>query len=474
MSRHKRTFGTVTARRKGLGAAFRGVLLACFVLDLLPVKTFADEATLGEASASSSVRGLGGPFAKTLEAIVEAETLFPNLKRQLEKLSPFFRDTHATLNTRTYYFDREFRSLGKQSEAWAIGGSVDYETGWYRDWLSFGAGYYQSEKLLGEEDRGGTLLLAPGQEGIAVVGKAYAKLKCRDHQAVLYRQELNVPYVNKQDSRMIPNTFEAYKLKGAVHDVPVAGTFHYILGYVDEVKQRNADRFISMSEAAGVAGKDRGLVMAGAAVQPHDDLIFGAINHFVDDTLNIFYTEADYHCPLTEELGLRFQGQFTHQQSVGDDLLTDSDFETWVLGGRVAASYQGLILKAAFSTTDDEQKIRSPFGSYPGYISLMQKDFNRADEDAWLVGASYDFGQVGLEGLSFFTSYAEGLNARDGDDGSALSDQREFDITADYRIREGVLKNLWLRARWSTLDLAGEDRNTDDFRVIVNYEIPIL
>ena len=78
----------------------------------------------------------------------------------------------------------------------------------------------------------------------------------------------------------------------------------------------------------------------------------------------------------------------------------DGEFDTYVFGGNAAASYQGAILSLAFSTTGSGSDIRSPYGSYPGYISLMLRDFNRADEDAWLVGLSYNLKFLGLDGLS--------------------------------------------------------------------------
>lgn len=463
-----RGFGRVAVRATPRRAA------CCILLAVTAAASVhAQEATLGEAPAPSSVRYMSGPFAKALEDRVEAEVLFPRWKHRLEQRAPFLRDTRATLRPRTYYYDRRFPD-DVRSEAWAIGGAIEYQRGWYRDRLSVGFAYYHSDKLLGDEDRGGTLLLAPGQEGYNVFGEAYAALRYGGHEATLYRQALDLPYVNRQDSRMTPNTFEAYRVEGRTEQVPVAGTVRYGLGYVDEIKRRNTDTFVSMSEAAGVEGADRGLVLAGVAVQPDENLLIGAINHFVDDTLNIFYTEADHHHMPIEGVDIRYQGQFTHQQSVGDDLLTGSDFATWVLGGRVATSYRGAILQVAFSTTDTGERIRSPYGAYPGYISLMQSDFNFAGMDAWLVGASFDFRTLGLTGLSMFANYAEGKNAIDAGDGSSLPDQREFNVTGDYRIEEGWLRGLWFRVRWSRLDFAGENQVTDELRAIVNYEIPLL
>jgi hypothetical protein len=447
--------------------------LACVAVGLSfpPLVVLAQEATLGEEPAPDSVLGLHGPFARAFQERVRAETMFPCLKNALEKQDPFWSETEAVLKARTYFFDRE-RSDGTQSEAWAFGGMVDVRSGWFQEWLSIGLGYAQSEKVSGDRDKDGTLLLAPGQQGFEVLAKAYATLQYGDHKAVLYRQDLNLPYVNRQHSRMIPNTFEAYKAAGHWDNVPAAGRIRYLLGYVDSIKGRNADTFTSMSRAAGASGGDRGLVMSGIAIEPTEDILLGAINHFVDDSLNIFYSEADWKLDRADELGIRAQLQHTHQQSVGEDRLGEGEFETQVLGARLSTSLKGLLLKAAVSTTDSEAAIRSPFGSYPGFISLMQKDFNRAGEDAWLLGAVYSLDRVGLDGVRLVVNYAEGVDAQDA--AGALPDEREFNVTADWRPEKGFLKNIWLRVRWSALDLEGESRNTDEFRVVLNYEIPIL
>jgi predicted porin len=105
----------------------------------------------------------------------------------------------------------------------------------------------------------------------------------------------------------------------------------------------------------------------------------------------------------------------------------------------------------------------------------MIKSFNRADEDAWLIGASYDFERIGAPGLSSFVNYARGYTPDSGS--NASPDQWEFDITVDYRFQSKLLKGLWLRARAAFVDqdntVAGAS-DVDDIRVILNYDLPIL
>jgi hypothetical protein len=135
-------------------------------------------------------------------------------------------------------------------------------------------------------------------------------------------------------------------------------------GYLDKMKPRNDDEFISMSQAAGFEGPDHGMFFGGFRFSPSENFNIGATNYFVEDTINIAYTEADFVHSFSDDLAIRMRAQFTHQRSVGDDDLTGSSFDTWVLGGRIALSYRHFTLSLAVTTTDAESEIRSPYGSY--------------------------------------------------------------------------------------------------------------
>ncbi len=138
----------------------------------------------------------------------------------------------------------------------------------------------------------------------------------------------------------------------------------------------------------------------------------------------------------------------------------------------MALSYRHFTLSLAFTTTDSEMEIQSPYGSYPGFVSLMRRDFNRAGEDAWQVGIAYDFARLGLDGLSAFANYAEGYGARDSETRESLPNEREFNVTADFKPNLGFLDGLWLRLRGAVVEKGGH--TSTDLRVIFNYAIPLL
>jgi hypothetical protein len=146
-------------------------------------------------------------------------------------------------------------------------------------------------------------------------------------------------------NRMTPNTFEAYRINRKYAWVQFGA------GYVAQIKPRNDNEFTSMSEQAGAPpGRERGMIAAGIRFTPLKGLSFGAINYYVPDTWNIFYTEGNYTWPLTDELALKLQGQFTEQGSVGGDNLI-GNFDTRVGGAQASLSYRNAVFRMAFSTS---------------------------------------------------------------------------------------------------------------------------
>jgi hypothetical protein len=129
------------------------------------------------------------------------------------------------------------------------------------------------------------------------------------------------------------------------------------------------------------------------------------------------------------------------------------------------------VFRLGFSITGSKGTLFNKFGSSPSYVRLMQRSFNRAGERAILVSASYDFSRIGVDGLSVIVNFVAGFSGE-------LRDQhrrsQEVDATIDYRVKEGLLKNFWLRIRGSLLSEQGSNRNGTDVRLILRYDIPVI
>jgi hypothetical protein len=453
-----------------LACGVRGTIVACEAVCTLALvlfatpSSFAGEQELEDAPPPTSIGEMAGALERAYQEPEVRPSLFPWIGEQAKDLTPFLADTKLYLRYRSYYFRRD-RTSGQLSEAWAMGGSLYYHSGWFKELFAAELEGFTSQPIVAPDDRPGTLLLKePDQRGYTVLGVANGKLRYRDFVLSGYRQKLHLPFLNQQDSRMTPNTFEAAKF--AKEDGPL----RFAAGYAWKFKRRNGDDFVSFSKEVGVS-KTRGAAFGSLFWEVNDDFNLGATGFIVPDLLATIYGETAYDLTLWDAVDFRFDAQFTHQHTVGKELLAGPGFETWNVGLRTSASWGGALLQLAFAITGDERRIESFYGSNPSYIGLMHRTFNQADEKALLVSLAYDFSRFGIPDLSAVANFAQGW---DGVVAGVRGDAREIDLTVDYRVGRGRLESLWLRLRASWLDEEAAPHDGTDFRVILRYELPVI
>src|SRR5205814_4550711 len=251
------------------------------------------------------------------------------------------KDTKFEFNLRTFYFDRSDFS-GAEKQAWAIGGWVGVKTGYFLDHIAFGATLYTSNPIYAPDDRDGTTLLAPGQNGYTILGEFYAELRIvKDVGITVGAKGYDTPFISSNDNRMLPNTFEAVVLQGRYEfgdsssgaDVTSDGiglskdgksvavpsptpaaevaAIKYGLGYFDQIKERNENEFISMAKDAG-ADVNRGVWAAGAQYEKGKFSI-GAIEYYCADVINIAYAQTGFQIPLSDDVRLKLAAQYTDE-----------------------------------------------------------------------------------------------------------------------------------------------------------------
>ena len=416
------------------------------------------------------------PIERSFLERIPRPGLFPWMKEQLKDTDPFFRDTKLDVNLRTYYFYRDNypNTTPQTNEAWAIGGALSYKSGWFLNHFGLGAVLYTSQPLYAPDDRDGTQLLHTGQEGYTVLGQLYGRVKVIENNFVnLYRYEYNTPFINKDDGRMTPKTFEGYTFTGSSGGKDGAPGFRYGGGYITKIKERNSDDFVSMSRDAG-APVNTGVEFGGALFSLGRFSI-GAIDYYCEDTINIGYAEAKYTWPVTQRLGLLFAAQFTDQRSVGDDALKGYGFSVNQVGVKTEMSYSGALLSLAFTTDTSGADLQNPWSSYPGYTSVQVKDFNRAKEKAFLVKAAYDFTHLGLEGVTAYALVVHGWDRINPTTGQDVANENELDLDLQWKPKSGFFKNFWPRFRYAVVhEREGQERYIHDFRIILNYDFSLL
>src|SRR5262245_14843456 len=401
--------------------------------------------------------------------------IIPGLAEGMEELPPFLRDTSVKLHLRSFYFNR-LNSNDTQNEAWAFGGWLAYKSGWLWGTFALGAVGYTSQPLYPPENTGRTALLHPTagnpQDSILVLGQAYAQLRYKEYALVTgYRQLVNEGYLNPQDSRMVPITFEGVTIKGTI------GPIDYNAGYLTAIKLRQENEFHNMAEAAGVgSGQNRGLVLTRLSSEPLSGLNLYAANYHVPDVFNIAYGYGEYTHNLTSDLSFKTGVQYTDQRSVGAAFL--GNFTTWNVNTRGILIWRGLGVGAGFSATGEGSALRTPYGDPPGYFTFQENNFDQARQKAWGLAARYDFGPgtlvpgVHIPGLSVLVRYAEGRDAINASTGVGLPTVREGDLDVIWNI-PGV-PGLQFRFRNAYVAESGQRRVSPAFRIILNYELPLL
>jgi len=380
-----------------------------------------------------------------------------------------FEDTKWNVQARSFYLDRD-KYDDTESAAWALGGSVGFKTGYFRERFALGATGYTSQRLYGPDDKDGTLLLKPGQHGYSVLGEAYGEfLLNQDTKLTLGRFGMDTPYINRNDVRMTPNTFQALALQGLYGGEDGKPEWRVGAGYVDQIKERNADEFVSMAQDAGApAGIKRGVYTLGANYKS-GNLSLGAIGYHSNDIIDIFYTEGKYSIPLAEKLKLSLGLQYTDQGSAGDDLLKGHDFTSRQWGGKAELAYKGALFTTGYTRASGDANMQNPWSGYPGYTSVQVEDFNRDGEGAWLLRASYAF--QSLKGASIYALYVDGSDP----DSPTEYAKDEYDLNAQWAIADGPLKGLMLRLRYAHVKQKGpQPSDLDDVRLLIFYDPPNL
>lgn len=404
-------------------------------------------------------------------------TMFPEVRDAWKETPAFLRDSKFDINFRSYFRDEVTNapnSVGIK-QAWAGGGSVAAETGRLFDVLSLGAVLYTSFPIVAPPDYGNTGLLLPNQQGYAIFGQLYGRTRLLEgHYVTVGRYLYDTPFLGPQDNRMTPNTFFGYTLTGTLGDGENGGpTFRYGGGWIGAIKPRDAIDFQSMGSKAGAPLSNAGVGVVGGRLT-WGPATLGAIEYYSEDILNIFYAEGKYGVSFGDSFNAIGAAQFVAQNSTGRNLLNGGNyFATNQFGAKIDLGYQTGILTLGYSVVNPSFAIQTPWSANPFYTDALVQAFNRAGEQALMVGLSYVFTPVGLPGVAASVFYFNGWTAAPAAGGPLV--ENEWDFNLEWRPNWKPLQGLWLRARYGTSSIWQRNTRTniDDVRLIVNYNVKL-
>ncbi|BCS89687.1 histidine porin [Pseudodesulfovibrio sediminis] len=367
-----------------------------------------------------------------------------------------------TGQARMYYFTQRNKTTGEDfdniRESLAVGGFLKYETPWLAEYFGAGVAGYTTIPFLdmfNERDEGGTGLLSSTNQGFIALGEAYFKARYSQTEGRIWRQRIETPFINGNDSRMVPQTFEAYGVKSSdIEDVELS------VYWVDKEKARDTELFVSMSEMAGLQGTSTGVFMVGADWQAMENLPTRFWNYYAPDMDNTFFAQLKYTFGEAEAVhyGILFQG--VDQRSVGDE--RRGEYNTGEAGVLGTVGFAGWTFDVGGTVVDNSAGIRNSWGTYPFFNNMMSYAFNRAGEKALLFGVAYDFERLGAKGFTVNIKTGFGYTPDSGR--SASFDRNEYNLNLGYQF-DGDLKGLSIQNRWSYQDADNDFGGTDGYQV---------
>ena len=372
---------------------------------------------------------------------------------------------------------------------WGLGGSLVYKTGFYK---GFGAtvGFYGTTPLTSDNIVPGTTSNAgkagkdayhtriDGTEGgIGVLAEAYGEYKNGKTDVKIGRQMIESIMLASNDTKMIPNTFEAAMIENK--DIPsttiAAGyvmsqklrdhqTFHSILAYDSGITGTSKVDKVNENDDSGV---HKGLSLKNIASLKEDanpEMILLTLSNksipnlkldgeyiAIDGFFSTAIAEANYQIGLpgswTLTPGVRYLRQMDDgagkiggaaiNGSLGNDKsgaayntaaasYTDpKNADGSILMGRLVLANGPLSLMAGYSDVADKADIIAPWRGFPtgGYTRDMAQVNWIANTQSWMVKADYNFDKAGvIPGLIGAISYAD----MDFDDKKNLAKSSDF------------------------------------------------
>ncbi|WAC43578.1 OprD family porin [Pseudomonas sp. SL4(2022)] len=391
----------------------------------------------------------------------------------------FVADSKASLTATNIYLNRDFRegtsSQQNTREEWGQGFWLDVQSGYTEGTVGFGldalglvgvkldsGGGRTGTDLLPVQDDGGT----PDQFGR--IGLT-AKTKISNTELRYGSHVPELPVVKASDSRLLPQVFEGGLLTSSELD-----GLTFTGGRLDKV----IDRASSNSEELILNSKNRRF--AAGITADHLDLMGfdyefakGLSGRYYFADLDDIYRQHFFGLLASQPLGSGTLSADVRMMLSKDSGASNAGkIDNRAFNAMLTYAINGHKLGLGFQDMSGDTGYAYIDGSDPFLVNFVQiNDFANADERSWQARYDYDFGKLGVPGLSFMTRYIKGSDAHiAGTDDTG--GEWERDIEVKYVVQSGPLKDVYVRLRNASFksDFA---RDADENRVIVGYTLPI-
>ena len=300
-------------------------------------------------------------------------------------------------------------------------------------------------------------------DSFILLSQGYLDGKWGNTEMKLGRQSLDTPHADSDDLRMIPNYFEVYRVTNRdVDDLTLsAGFINRMAGWENGV---DSSKFVKVAKTLGTDQKTDGIYYASASYEGIKDLSLSLWYYHYADIANVIYAEAGYAHELSNNISLVLGLQYDGSQETGESLLGKQDAQTFGISLETDFKDIGVNILAAYNRDNgDTGAMGLSLGGGPFFTSMEDQTLDAlgTSGSAWIIGAGYDLGKLGVEDLTFGAAYGS-FKADD----SSLYHTKEIDAVLEYNFNDKVT----VTAAFASVDFKVKGREDyEQFRMIANY-----
>ncbi|MFV0436554.1 MAG: OprD family outer membrane porin [Desulfopila sp.] len=380
-----------------------------------------------------------------------------------ETLAEVFTEGTVRGELRYLYFDRDFDGKTKDWADSAAGTLLYYNTAELFG-LSAGVGYASSNDIGSDDDKNVYGLLARNSNGshdsYSRFQEYFLQGNWFDTKIKIGAQEIETPFLQRHDIRMTPKTYRGLTIENnSIENLTLQAL------YITDYMSWNDDDFQNMDSISAEKGADDNPLFAGSLkyTLPFESSILTTElwHYYMEDYFKWNYARVNFMKDVGE-IRLQITPSFLSQKSDGKDYIGHLDSTQY--GFSTGARAYGFDLTLFYTRTDDDP-VFAPWGDSKVMIQQILAS-GRADENAYGARLIYDFGRLGIDGLSTYIFY--GYYDVDHDS-KTYADVNETDFNIQYNF-SGFLKGFSVRGRYAIVDYdGGTADDLNDFRIYLRY-----
>ena len=393
----------------------------------------------------------------------------------------FLEDSSVRLDARNFHFQQDFDNPASDLEQWGQGFVLNAQSGFTSGVVGFGL---DAQGLLGIKlhadapDHSSQLFPLDGADAADQFSRLglTAKARVGKTEARLGTLQPRLPVVVSNDGRLLPQTFEGAQVTSRDIDGLILTA-----GLLDKASGRASSDRTGLASKGGREESD--FIFAGGDYAITRDLVAQYYYGALDDYYRQHFAGLRHRLALgggTLATELRYFDTAADGRNKDrragygariDNQLWSALFSYSLAGHTLTAGYQESRGDTDFAQLDQSGLTGKGAGGASVYLITERfiNNFGRAGEDTWLAQYGYDFGQLGLKGLSANVLYQKG----EWDNAAGVRQSEwERDLFVSYQVPDGRLKGLGVQWRNGVLRSDGSAAQ-DQNRLTLSYSLAL-